>query len=71
MQYKIDATPQQIQDLATHVFDDYPTEIKNKQLQINTEDDYTYSFFSMVRAFLKRPVSVDYMTRDLVKFVVL
>jgi hypothetical protein len=70
MQYKIEATPQQLQDLATYVFDDYPHEIKNRQLIIES-GEHTFAFFSMVKAFLKQPVLIDYMTRDLIKFVVL
>ncbi len=74
MQYKIEGTQQQLQDLATHIFNDYPHEIKNRQLIIDVGDEdwkLTVSFFSMVRDFLKQPVSVDYMTQDLIKFVVL
>ena len=70
MQYKIDATPEQIQELAPH-FADYPYQIKNQQLHILTNTEETINFFSMVRAFLKRPVTIDYMTQDLIKFVVL
>lgn len=70
MQYKIQGSPEQIQDLAHHVFNDYTYEIKDNCLKI-TAGDHTFAFFSMVRAFTKVPVSIDYMTRDLVKFVIL
>ncbi len=71
MLYKIEGTQQQLQDLATHIFNDYPHEIKNRQLQVLTDTEETFSFFSMIRAFTKAPVLIDYMTRDLIKFVVL
>lgn len=74
MQYKIDATLEQIQDLKTHVFADHTYEIKNKQLIIDTGDDdwrLTVALFSTIKDFLKRPVSIDYMTQDIIKFVIL
>ena len=71
MQYKIQGSKEQIEQLATHVFNDHTHEIKNNILVINTQEDYTTAFFSMVKAFTEQPVAIDFMTRDLIKFVIL
>lgn len=70
MQYKIEGSFEQIEALEDKLFYYYPHQVKNNQLIIEAED-HTFAFLSMVRAFLKRPVSVNYMTQDLVKFVIL
>lgn len=71
MQYKIEGSEKQIQDLATHVFNEYPYQIKNRQLHVLTDCDETTSFLSMVSAFTKCSVMIDYMTQEIVKFTIL
>ena len=70
MQYKIDGSLQEIQDLSIHVFSEYPHEIKNKQLIVEASDQ-TIHFFSMIKNHLKKPVLVDFMTQEVIKFTIL
>lgn len=69
MQYKIQGSPKQVQDL-TPLFFDYTYTIKNNVLLVLTDEDNDSEllpFLSMVNA----PVMIDYMTQNTIKLTLL